>query len=1101
MLKNNLTTEEEKVEIIEKIIPYSSQISSNYNINNELNLFNQNIILNSPKNLKVLNFPKNPSFNSFENKKENEISINLSRNFKKANNNNFKTLNSLNKIKSRNKAKNLVSLNIDDLYNAFVLFQELISKYENEKLNNIDYIKNKLYEFILMKKNKNFTETIDCIDNLEENENENIFDVQNYLPIYYKSERDNTKNINNTNFNEKNSLNLIKSYSFSYSINNKSKLFNNYFNILDSGKDSIKSNSQIFNEYLFIHNHIREKTLSRENSKSFHHNYSFDIKNKDKNESFHSIHDNEKEKNKDIYLKKEKNELITYSNNINNDENFKSYQKETNHKSPFDNPRYYERVLKKNKRKFSTCEDLKQPLYQNNNNLKKIENNDCEEYYKNKYLSKNNSFKENKVISPIKLNKNFNNYNNSENKKYQYIESQRSKNIKLEIKVNKKKTLNNKEQLIEVKIKELNNEILKFKEERNKVTLLKEEYEKLHSELLKDIKEFNRKKEMQQKFYKLDYDKSKGVSNSEAKLIMSITQHNQSLILNNNKKSETIELLKQRIYELENIIKSKNNYDNSKNYTKINNNIRKKKINENSKINLKKNIGYNSSEKAKRSKHNIVNQTINENILNKNFFDNNINKKFIKTNNKKIMNVSYNSQVIKNSILNSKLINYHSNVNNNFYKKYCNNANINRNLIKKNNILNNNKLNGINITNNSINIPVLNNQKIENPVYYTNLNIYEKLINKQREKQKNFKRMNLNYLNSEKDIFNQKIIIKELKSEVIEKFKNDKEKDKKTDANLNIYDSKNILRKYEKSKRKNKIMNRVDLKSDIYKHRSNRNIIGSFKRKSKNNSKNKKNISAIRPLTRNDSNMIKIEKSKIYEINNSVDNKAVHNNIKKLNNNISINRNISVIDINDENEIDNGYDFVIPEKYKKNSGEIINTIDSEGKKINIYANNKKEIIFKSGVRKEIFVDGYQLVHFPNGDMKQKYIGKDEKVIYYYSETNTVQTSFKNGLNIFKFNNGQIEKHYPDGSKFIIYTNGIKRKINKNGEEKLFVPDKDDKEKNEENIKLDKKENNNNYKVIDNKMKEKEDNDIYKEMISNENELLLSFLEFDKESNK
>ena len=89
------------------------------------------------------------------------------------------------------------------------------------------------------------------------------------------------------------------------------------------------------------------------------------------------------------------------------------------------------------------------------------------------------------------------------------------------------------------------------------------------------------------------------------------------------------------------------------------------------------------------------------------------------------------------------------------------------------------------------------------------------------------------------------------------------------------------------------------------------------------------------------------------------------------------------------------------------------------------------------MRKEVFSDGYQLIHFPNGDMKQKFVGKDEKVIYFYNETNTVQTTLKNGINIFKFNNGQIEKHYPDGSKYIFYTNGLRRKISKNGTEETF----------------------------------------------------------------
>ena len=129
------------------------------------------------------------------------------------------------------------------------------------------------------------------------------------------------------------------------------------------------------------------------------------------------------------------------------------------------------------------------------------------------------------------------------------------------------------------------------------------------------------------------------------------------------------------------------------------------------------------------------------------------------------------------------------------------------------------------------------------------------------------------------------------------------------------------------------------------------------------------------------------------------------------------------------------------------------------------------------------MDGYQLVHFPNGDMKQKFVGKEEKVIYYYSETNTVQTTFKNGLNIFKFSNGQIEKHYPDGSKFIIYTNGIKRKISKNGTEEVFMPNENNKE--EDNKKLDlNNENENDKNIINNT---NEDN----------NNLLLSFMDIEK----
>ena len=70
-------------------------------------------------------------------------------------------------------------------------------------------------------------------------------------------------------------------------------------------------------------------------------------------------------------------------------------------------------------------------------------------------------------------------------------------------------------------------------------------------------------------------------------------------------------------------------------------------------------------------------------------------------------------------------------------------------------------------------------------------------------------------------------------------------------------------------------------------------------------------------------------------------------------------------------------------------------------------------------------------------------------MYFYNETNTIQTSFKNGINIFKFNNGQIEKHYPDGSKYIFYPNGYRRKIAKDGNETAFISEEDKKFKKNE----------------------------------------------------
>ena len=75
-------------------------------------------------------------------------------------------------------------------------------------------------------------------------------------------------------------------------------------------------------------------------------------------------------------------------------------------------------------------------------------------------------------------------------------------------------------------------------------------------------------------------------------------------------------------------------------------------------------------------------------------------------------------------------------------------------------------------------------------------------------------------------------------------------------------------------------------------------------------------------------------------------------------------------------------------------------------------------------------------------MKQTF--PNNKQIYYFNEAKTVQTAYLNGLNIFKFNNNQIEKHYPDGSKFIIFPNGSKRKISKEGIEEYYISDEESK---------------------------------------------------------
>ena len=132
------------------------------------------------------------------------------------------------------------------------------------------------------------------------------------------------------------------------------------------------------------------------------------------------------------------------------------------------------------------------------------------------------------------------------------------------------------------------------------------------------------------------------------------------------------------------------------------------------------------------------------------------------------------------------------------------------------------------------------------------------------------------------------------------------------------------------------------------------------------------------------------------------------------------------------------YEFKIPEKYKNKKYTLIETLETNDKIINIYNDNKKEIFFPSGVRKEIFNDGYQIVYFVNGDIKQNY--PDGKSVYYFNEAKTVQTTFNNGVSVYKFGNNQLERHYPNGKKQILFPDGTERIILDNGYEETHYKD-------------------------------------------------------------
>ena len=249
-------------------------------------------------------------------------------------------------------------------------------------------------------------------------------------------------------------------------------------------------------------------------------------------------------------------------------------------------------------------------------------------------------------------------------------------------------------------------------------------------------------------------------------------------------------------------------------------------------------------------------------------------------------------------------------------------------------------------------------------------------------------------------------------------------------------------------KRKNPI-NNIDINKDddnnniITKERYNNilKLINKSFRKSNRNNDNKSFIEKTNILKLNHTeieNKKKIIKCKSnININSDKKNLIPQNSGKRLVKN-NINKNNNLTNKKDSNLVQQNkltledYEFKIPDKYKKHKYKLIKTLKTGDKLINIYNENKKEIIFSSGVRKEIFDDGHQIIFFVNGDIKQNYpCGKS---VYFFNQAKTVQTTFKNGIFVMKFENNQLERHYPDGKKEILYPDGSEKTILENGNE-------------------------------------------------------------------
>ncbi|KAJ3034917.1 hypothetical protein HDV00_004527 [Rhizophlyctis rosea] len=111
---------------------------------------------------------------------------------------------------------------------------------------------------------------------------------------------------------------------------------------------------------------------------------------------------------------------------------------------------------------------------------------------------------------------------------------------------------------------------------------------------------------------------------------------------------------------------------------------------------------------------------------------------------------------------------------------------------------------------------------------------------------------------------------------------------------------------------------------------------------------------------------------------------------------------------------------------------------TDGKRERQFPNGLRLVWYVNGTIKEAHGDGNSTIYFTNGDYKK--VTPDGRTIYWYAEPKTMHTTFKDGLQLYEFDNGQVEKHYPDGTNEITFGDGTVKYSFPNGEEESIFPD-------------------------------------------------------------
>ena len=110
-----------------------------------------------------------------------------------------------------------------------------------------------------------------------------------------------------------------------------------------------------------------------------------------------------------------------------------------------------------------------------------------------------------------------------------------------------------------------------------------------------------------------------------------------------------------------------------------------------------------------------------------------------------------------------------------------------------------------------------------------------------------------------------------------------------------------------------------------------------------------------------------------------------------------------------------------------------------GRSEEVLPDGRRVVRYRNGTVKEVQVNGESLVRFLNGDTKWT-SADSAKVVYFYSEAKTRHTTYSNGLEVYEFPNGQVERHHPDGTKEIAFPDRTRKLVLANGLQETHFPD-------------------------------------------------------------